>query len=392
MNQQLRKQTSTHDVAVVTPLHVGTGENLIKNVDFRVQGNVVQLPDLQHFFAELEQIAYKKDLTAELKGDTLKLDRLINLVKSNGGNVRSRFSYNLTFLDAQDVNNVKGDIREQIKDGFRRPIIPGSSVKGAMRTALLVDLIAKTNSKFQPPYHGSQPKDKDADDKFMAGLFASEALDAKDVSFFDLLRSLQVSDVTFERGDLSLFDVRWLNVGEAPLETKWGQRQRFFNWSESDSVAVEGLKPDGKAQLTLGIDNFLLHNPQARQVLKWDISLIPKDFAEWRMILNQHAIMHLQEEIAFLHECGADNVAQEHKVLLKIIQADVENAYVRVGWGNGWKGMTGDWLDEATLSDIRELYSSMGTGKVFPKTRRLVVQNGSPCLPFGWLKIFPARH
>ncbi|OUD14212.1 hypothetical protein [Thioflexithrix psekupsensis] len=65
--------------------------------------------------------------------------------------------------------------------------------------------------------------------------------------------------------------------------------------------------------------------------------------------------------------------------------------FIRLGWGSGWESMTGGWLDDDELQTARQAYGSK-MGKVgvdvFPKTRRLVVSEGSPCLPFGWIKIY----
>ena len=41
------------------------------------------------------------------------------------------------------------DIREAVKSTDNRPYIPGSSIKGALRTALLSELIVKDNNVFQ---------------------------------------------------------------------------------------------------------------------------------------------------------------------------------------------------------------------------------------------------
>lgn len=70
-----------------------------------------------------------------------------------------------------------------------------------------------------------------------------------------------------------------------------------------------------------------------------------------------------------------------------------EVAYLRMAWGSGWRGMTGDWMTHEQF-EAAKTFERFGriVGAVFPKTRRLTVKDGIPCLPMGWVKIRPTKQ
>jgi CRISPR-associated protein Csm5 len=62
---------------------------------------------------------------------------------------------------------------------------------------------------------------------------------------------------------------------------------------------------------------------------------------------------------------------------------------IRLGWGSGWKHMTGDYLerDKDILEKIRMNFRLGRPGMPFPKSRKIAFQNGKPIFPFGWIKL-----
>ncbi|WP_353572890.1 type III-A CRISPR-associated RAMP protein Csm5 [Candidatus Albibeggiatoa sp. nov. BB20] len=385
--KKYQNQTTTHVVEILTPVHVGTGETLIRDADFLARGQNVIVPDQQYLFNQVEEMLKKDSKLAEIVGNITKLNNLTDIVDDYKGG----YGYQLQLFAHSPIKEIN-EIREQIKDGFWHPIIPGSSLKGAMRTALLSHLIEQQgfdNIKHYLPKSRGNPAT--ADNRLLENLFSSSPNNSQqNTQNLDFLRSLHVSDIQFKTDNLNMMDVRWLNLAGNPLKAKWkvmGRRDSIDVWQDATGIVAEALAPSSEASLTLQIDDFLLHNPQAQQVLNWNNELIPQNFEQWREILNNHAQQHLTKEITFFHQYGATAVEQECQNLLKHIKQDTDAAYIRVGWGNGWNGMTGDWLDEVTENEMRTLYNLGKTGvDEFPKTRRLVVKN-QPCLPFGWLRI-----
>jgi hypothetical protein len=219
----------------------------------------------------------------------------------------------------------------------------------------------------------------------------------------DILRALQVSDVRFQAADLRLVDIRWLNV-KGQEKAAWRDmrsRQSEKNWQDASGLYAETLTPDSIASFALGWDRFLFSD-----LTKWGApahskELLPNDFSALREVLNNHARRTLENEVAFFDQYQAAPPKQQLQKLLNRMQQDNESAYLRLAWGSGWRGMTGDWLDALSFSAMRELYR-LGKGSkdakgnwqpvgIFPKTRRLAVQ-GTPCLPLGWVRLGPWRE
>ena len=469
-NEKLRNLTTKHLVEIITPVHVGTGEELSEDFDFVVESGEVSVPDQEYLLSEIGKMLpsgkisqFDLEQLSSLTGLMLKFSELERKLKENKKfknedfekikNYKERYSYKLMSFgkalnekgtekkkeeakkgNKEDFFHLK--IREHIKDGFLYPIIPGSSLKGAMRTALLVKLIEEQGLKVLNcflPERGNNgdpipEKEQDADNKLVEYLFSpsfeSGYGDGLTYHNFDLLRTLHVSDMKFETKALKLVDMRRLNLvrEDKQLKAKWKvmgkdkennqPKPSTDKWEEATKTLVEALVPieedetTTSAALTLQIDNFLLKNRQAQKVLQWDnnpnfnlFRWVPKNFEEWCDVLNKHAKKRLEREIQFFKDAGVtDNEAmKQYQSELEEIKGKIESeihcnqhnaAYVRVAWGNGWCGMTGDWMDYEIKNEMMELYNlGKSDASVFPKTRGLIVKGEQPYVPFGWIRI-----
>ncbi|MCS7054494.1 MAG: hypothetical protein NZM09_12300, partial [Ignavibacterium sp.] len=76
------------------------------------------------------------------------------------------------------------------------------------------------------------------------------------------------------------------------------------------------------------------------------------------------------------------------KLLETIKKLSDDEFILRLSWGSGWKGMTGDYFDQNWLATFRRKYQ---LGKrdfpIFPKTRRIVFEGEEPKYLTGWVKI-----
>ena len=106
------------------------------------------------------------------------------------------------------------DIREAIKSVGNRPYIPGSSIKGAIRTALLSDLI--NNAENEKLYNDSSQHLNREIDKGAPSRRRTEnpARKIEELAFgkdpnHDLLRTLQVSDTEPLESDALAIETAW---------------------------------------------------------------------------------------------------------------------------------------------------------------------------------------
>src|SRR5690606_10213406 len=115
--------------------------------------------------------------------------------------------------------------REQLKDAMNRPYLPGSAIKGAIRTALIADWLRSANKANIDLSRQFPKRDKNgrAPNPKSAAKYLLEGLTGKDAKQ-DIFRSFKVKDTLFANSELRLTDIRWLN------ETRWrsmSQRKSF---------------------------------------------------------------------------------------------------------------------------------------------------------------------
>jgi len=114
-------------VEVLSPLHIGSGgAPLMPNLDYYEAEDRVVVVDPNAVVAELEEEVLQR------LSDEFNLSTLVRLLYERGGaDALARVArYTLPLLPEA------GEIVPQLKDAFGNPYLPGSSLKGAWRTAL----------------------------------------------------------------------------------------------------------------------------------------------------------------------------------------------------------------------------------------------------------------
>ena len=385
---------------IMTPVQAGSGANLGQSLDYINYGGKVFVVDQERTFASVA--AGDQVLNNVLSSS--KLEDLVNLAGQ-------RFGYVLPPLSRQPT--VPDQFREQLKDAFLKPYIPGTAIKGAIRTVLLAQHILFLSDEKLSDYLSLlpipipdkyNPKRSIASEKRSG--FASEKLLKKvfgEKPNHNLMRALHVGDAIFGQDDLRLADIRWMNLVKDgdKFKTKWRRisifdpkdEKHFKNqdkWENANGIYAETLAPQALAPITLQWDGFLLSN------LHWHSDspiphLLPANFDELRTRLNAHAQYRLQREIEFYGQYGQTRPKDECQRILGLITREPDAAYLQLSWGSGWRGMTGDWMNDSTEKTMRGLYPEMRgrDGMPFPKTRRLAVYENAPCLPLGWIRLLP---
>lgn len=369
-------QTVKLGLEIITPTQSGSGAELFKELDYIERNQVAFIVDQQASFNAVA--SGNLALDAQL----LSGNRLSDWVTAAGQD----FGYRLPWLGS--TAKVPEKFREQLKDAMNRPYLPGSAIKGAIRTALIAEwlrgatenavLSKLINGLLPKPIPGKKPNPKTASNNLMWAILGKDAKQ-------DIYRSFKVKDTLFANADLRLADIRWLN------ETRWRsmtKKRSFDNWHDGDGIYAEVLQPAALGLLTLQWDGFLLSDVSKWQQAGTISTIAPKDFDDLRQRLNQHAKYRLQREIQFYKAQGKAAPEQECQRILSMVNQDQQSAYLQMSWGSGWRGMTGDWASDEQVKIFRELFNLGRTGKPFPKTRRLVV-SGEPKLPIGWVRLIP---
>lgn len=371
-------------IEILTPVQCGSGQELVEDMDYVEKQKQVFVVDQVRSFNEIadKKVPDNDDLNNLLKSS--KLDDLVQLAGYHG--------YELKRIVGSGT--IPDKIREHLKDAHFKPYLAGSALKGAIRTAVCAEhlrslptanyqaLLPTMNTRTQKPTAAKVQAAK----SLLDDLLGKEPKQ-------DIFRALHVKDAMFNTEQLCLVDIRWLNLtGRADHETaQWrsmATRRSGADWKQADGIHAEMLKPKSQASFYLQWDEFLLSD-----LSRWHAtmqSILPSNFKDLRTTLNAHAKHRLQQEIVFYHRYGALKPEQECQKLLNLLAKDPDSIYLQLSWGSGWRGMTGDWMNNDIEQAMRKLYPLRNPdlpNMPFPKTRRLAVL-GEPKLPLGWVRLF----
>jgi len=356
-------------VTLLSPLHIGDGKELRQGFDFMVKDGYTYRLNEDGILEEKNQLLQRRrDGTYPLPGELLS-DRDYQ----NG----SLFRYILPGFPRS--KKVDARIKTCIKDVHDRPYIPGSSIKGAFRTALAWTAF--------PEVFGEKHLSR-ADfgrNRFWAAQSLEQKIFGNDPNH-DLLRALQVSDCF---GPQKTDEI--LRVVNAQVLTRR---------SSGTPVELEAIIGDVIFNGSLRVDDTLF-TEMAERVLHfsnrrhWLDELVPR--------IQRHSRARLRNLIAWYEQ--AENTGGIAKFLGDLCGATLnENeAIFQLGWGTGWDGTTLWTHLQKDANLFEQLVADYGlhrstrnaprriAGEPFPRSKRALmrVKDGvaTPAAPFGWALI-----
>lgn len=366
-------------IETLTAVHIGSGETLQYGTDFvpgktedgdvlsiiepRKVLDLIGVDNVQQWVKAIE----RKEPTSQV-------------VKRYVPNAKLEDYSNRIILEWSDVRDTD-TLKEQIHNGQGRPYIPGSSIKGAIRTSILASLADTIQSK-------ENKIDKSGKD--FKGFFKQKA-DAKRIEseLFgatpnnDIFRFLQVGDAYF--GELREVAIRMVNINE---------RERHSFWDTSKPQLIEAISPedDSEFQLKLNISGYNFSRGKVNQ-----LPSCMSSEAELFRTINTHTQKLLCEELEYWEERedkdDSDKVTiylEKVNDILSIARAckDGKECILRIGHGSGWCFITGAWAK--SLKNFDSLVVPVSRPKNsnyeqydFPKTRRV----DDECELLGFVKL-----
>ncbi len=365
-------------LTTLTPVHVGSGKNYLRNADFEIFRNLLTVYDSHRLQKKIEQAdqSIKDAYFNELQAQRFSLFNFFKRVGWQGNEfVRYRLPVDSFYIF---------EIKSQLRSGLGVPLIPGSSIKGALRTALWGYLLEQAEDAGQIDRllpQSREVRDKYAAQKVEQYLFGDHPQN-------DWLRALQVEDAAFEKEDLALFQVKILTRTRRGYAFKLlGSERKNLpreQARQATSIVLEALGADALSKTTrVVLDRFLLEHEKFKPT---PFSLPAAD--EFWPRAHAHFLTLAEGEKEFFEDVGFKEAAQFYQRSI-LNRKFAENEYlIRLSWGGGWRFMTGDWLTPAQKERVRRLYNlGRREAEEFPKTRRLVVENGLPFLPPGWATV-----
>lgn len=379
-------------IETLTSVHVGSGETLQYGTDL-VPGQDAEGYGL---FGIVDPKKILNLIGEEHIGNWLaaieRRDSTKTIIKQFAPHAKLKDYSKRILLDYCDEPAKNGDtLKEFIHDGMGKPYIPGSSIKGAIRTAVLATLASEVRDA---------AKKIDASKKdTRTGQIIKQGANAKKVESelfgadpnSDVFRFLQVGDAIFEPNCEEVH--RMVNINER-------ERKSFWDKGKPQMVETIGQNNETEFQLKLSSENYDFARKTWPQSAKNKLGTLPDE-----MQTLQKLFRTIEENTEYLVGSEIDywkdrkNSDDSGKVseyidkmeeildIAKKCQSDKE-CVLRIGHGSGWRFITGAWTED--FENFSSLVVPVSRPKNlnyeqydFPKTRRV----DDACELLGFVKL-----
>lgn len=386
------------EMKLLSPLHVGNG-NELKMVDFYLDEKTYKIKFIN--FDKFINYCIKKDIdltTKEIRnkeyktGEDFSITKFMNKKRIYLEEVEGLISYSVPAIIEHRNRESEFAIREFIKCGGA--YIPGSSIKGAIRTAFMwhylnekpdgKEIVLKSLEPWLQKNKISGHLFKSIDDNISAVVFGKDPRN-------DIFRIIRVSDT-------NLIKYENLEVSEI----------KIVGNSQEIPIYVENMKAGDNLVFDIDFDEFLLNDKEASSCFKnldcFNLMNIKSVFKTCNDFSRNVIKKHLEY---FWENYNCEATVDEFEFLLNQAKnCKDDEAILRIGWGGGWysttvglmletlpsfttplQGSPKNWeLKKGTIREQFNLGRKPGTNKYslnFPKTRRVTLENK----PLGWVKL-----
>jgi CRISPR-associated protein Csm5 len=263
------------------------------------------------------------------------------------------------------------ELRPQLKDYAAQPYIPGSTLKGALRTALLDAALLGRDTPIEARRFGDRPK------------FAAQEIE-RDIAGrgerpsqapnYDVFRSIQIADsAAISPECLTLSNVLVWPAGESGIP-----------------IDVETIAAGHIFETSLRIDEYLFSRRAEKLGMAAKRGMIER-LAE---TCRADAAARIEAERAYFTERNERTLQRFYDGLAARLEAAGPNTWLmQIGWGAGWnsKTITRTLRAHGQIPEIVKKYRldrGKGRGGAFPATRHVVVDSRrQPVEALGWVEV-----
>ena len=381
-----------YQLDIVTPVHIGSGETLSHIDGYYANG--------QWYYIDLERVLAHPStdlnaLTSEMGRRDFRWERHLRQRNIDPAEVSM---YNLSCPQSPEEVEIREAIK--VKGIHDQPFIPGSTLKGAIRTALLGEIVSVSDEVYEESRdhlnkligRGSRgnPRREQPARRIETLAFGRDPN-------HDLFRALQVSDTELIKSDALEIGMAWtmtLNQNNE-LVQKIDRGREYKNF-------VQQIQAGQRLMFTLKIDDLLFRKREKQRLSFSDLQQETlQDIAEvCRSAMDQL----IRGERDFFNYYRFPEIANTYDKLLNLNDTLPEGAFLlQIGWGTGYNAntvtalFTDDAKSPVDRMDLRERFrlgesrSRRGAydEREFPKTRRILYRGQNPLEALGWVKISP---
>lgn len=391
----------TAHIEVLSPLHIGTGSYLLEEIDWVRHSDSIWVVNQDALLGAAFERAGQ-----EARGDAAVAQAIAGMTLSDllraGYLTDQDFSPNSRLfryrLRGQPATH---RIHEQVKDVRGRPYLPGSSLKGALRTVLAVggrealgkdvvgpviaelDRVQRLRKQGKTAQARREEAARPLEEEILApGIPKEKGREKPEPPHYDLLRALQVGDSE----PVGPEHLTLVQVHVYPTAGRSGGQRGLI-------VDVEALRPGTVLRMPVKVVGYLF-TPQAEERLHFgDRRGWLTAFPEWA---RAQARARIAAETEYFQKHACAPAVAFYTRLARLAESLGEDEFLlQIAWGGGWLSKTfGRPLqaDPVAFERIVREYRmtrerNRRPGAPFPRTRRLALERGQPALPLGWVKV-----
>lgn len=368
-------------LTTLTPVHVGSGETLQRGFDFVQKDGRIGFLDLDKIVDKIG-INSIPQLTAQIENRKPLMD--LPALRSLGIE-----DVSTTVVPAAGTSTTVQELKTHYRTALRGLCIPGSSIKGAIKTAIWETLMTDDVANSLQPNAFKNRRGKWNSDNIDKLLFGKDA-NTKSTRF------LKVGDCAF--GKEQAAEVKEVGIYNA-FRNGWD----FKN----ETLLAEVVPEKATAPFSIKLDTLLFERNIKAYPSFWSssaIEFLKGSPAEFCQLINSYTLKQIQNEWYELEaaefnlfEDGANMMDELTNVSEQAEKLQKQNAaafVLRIGGHNGWNFTTGGWmkkgviketLSETDYSNLRRTIQrrDYGNMELWPKTRKMTMAG----MPLGFVKI-----
>ena len=406
-----------YQITLLSPVHIGSGRALTP-LDFALVNGGFAVMNLRKLLHAAPERAEEFASQAVRQSSRFSLtDFLTEAERRN-----SEFHHYCVALDRSNDTLLreefeqKGavDVAEVLKTPFDHQLyIPGSSLKGAFRTAFAYSVFRDDEKLFQTLKERLENVDWSCSDEAVNDLIFWDDIRSPHVDLFRAFRISDSSSAAATPETLAIGALRVLSLYEIRTEERPRQGTMFkqleairHNLSTRERsplkpgwTFVEVLPTDSAFQGSLALDEQLLRHESARKILRWNSRHHRMSWEALIKAANTFAFDLCQWELDFFEtEVNGVDVAPivgfYRNLRTQISQADSRQCFLRVGYGGGWHNLTiGLLAEKASDFNFRKLRKELRLAPnrlqfPYPKSRKLLMASAEAIdAPLGWIRL-----
>lgn len=389
MGTELVTRTS-YVLRFLSPLHVGTEERLGLHDVVVVQGRLYRVA-ADRLLDELEQAPQARDRYLTGTDGLRQIEQWLRL----GDRLRRLALYD---CPVPREPRPREDLRPFLADLLGRPYVPGSQVKGAVRTAVLWQLLSRRADRNELSTRVGQKRNRRGEiertSKQDAGQWLEQILLGEDPRS-DAFRIVRVADTTpLPASALRVYPVLVAARQQSGLalmeQPRSGDRPSQYGEDPSRALAnfCECLT-EGTLRTSVEVDRYLLS--------KWDRDA---SFLErWPDACNAFGRRVAEAEKSWWEQARdsappsvqpvARGLVEFYSGLLRRLgELPTGHVVLNLGWGGGWRTKTvAEAFGDPPVRQLVQQYrlDRGSRAPVFPKTRKVAWLGPNRFAPLGWV-------